>query len=179
MILVRTAGDPTTVVPALERAVRAADLDIAIRNGGTIEDDIQRIFHAQPRFSLAILTAFATVGLLLVAVGVYGVMAYAVSRRSQEFAIRMALGATEDSVVRAVVRSGAVLLGAGIVIGLAASRATNALVLSNVVPGSSEIDATLSLVGAVAVIAVVGLAACLIPARRASRISPMTALRQD
>jgi putative ABC transport system permease protein len=77
------------------------------------------------------------------------------------------------------VRSGAVLLGAGIVIGLAASRATNALVLSNVVPGSSEIDATLSLVGAVAVIAVVGLAACLIPARRASRISPMTALRQD
>ena len=179
MILVRTTGDPTTVVPGLERAVRAADLDIAIRNGGTIEDDMQRIFHALPRFSLAILTAFATIGLLLVAVGVYGVMAYAVSRRSQEFAIRMALGATEDSIVRAVVRSGAVLLGAGIVIGLAASRVTNELVLSNVVLGSSETDATLSVVAAVAVIAVVGLAACLIPAQRASRISPMAALRQD
>jgi putative ABC transport system permease protein len=100
-------------------------------------------------------------------------------RRSQEFAIRMALGATEDSVVRAVVRSGAVLLGAGIVIGLAASRVTNELLLSNVVLGSSETDSTLSVVAAVAVIAVVGLAACLIPARRASRISPMKALRQD
>jgi putative ABC transport system permease protein len=115
---------------------------------------------------------------LLVAVGVYGVMAYAVSRRSQEFAIRMALGATEDSVVRAVVRSGALLLGAGVVIGLAASRVTNGLVLSNVVLGSSETDATLSVVAAVAVIAAIGLAACVIPARRASRISPMTALRQ-
>jgi putative ABC transport system permease protein len=130
-------------------------------------------------FGLAILKAFAAIGLLLVAVGVYGVMAYAVSRRSQEFAIRMALGATEDSVVRTVVRSGAVLLGAGIVIGLAASRVTNELLLSTVVLGSSETDSTLSVVAAVAVIAVVGLAACLIPARRASRISPMTALRQD
>ncbi|HZA36015.1 MAG TPA: hypothetical protein VE505_13845 [Vicinamibacterales bacterium] len=65
------------------------------------------------------------------------------------------------------------------VIGLAASRVTNELVLSNVVLGSSETDSTLSVVAAVAVIAVVGLAACLIPARRASRISPMTALRQD
>jgi putative ABC transport system permease protein len=93
--------------------------------------------------------------------------------------IRMALGATEDSVVRGVVRSGAVLLGAGIVIGLAASRVTNGLVLSTVVPGSSDTDATLSVVAAVAVVAVIGLAACLIAARRASRISPMTALRQD
>jgi putative ABC transport system permease protein len=157
MILVRTPGDPTTVVPGLERAVRAAGRDMAIRNGGTIEADMQRIFHAQPRFGLAILTAFATIGLLLVAVGVYGVMAYAVSRRSQEFAIRLALGATEDSVVGAVVRSGAVLLGAGIVIGLAASRVTNELVLSNVVLGSSGTDGTLSVVAAVAVIAVVGL----------------------
>ena len=122
-------------------------------------------------FGLAILTAFATIGLLLVAVGGYGVMAYAVSRRSQEFAIRMALGATEDSVVGAVVRTGAVMHGPGIYIGLAASRVTNELVLSNVVLGSSETDSTLSVVAAVAVIAVVGLAACLIPARRASRSS--------
>ena len=113
------------------------------------------------------------------AVGVYGVMAYAVSRRAQEFAIRMALGATSEDVVRTVVRAGIVLLGAGIVIGLAASQVTNRLVVSYVVMESADADVLWSSLGAVAVIALVGLAACLIPARRVSRMSPMAALRQD
>jgi putative ABC transport system permease protein len=99
-IVVRTAGDAGAVLPALERAVRAVDLDVAVRSGGTLDDALKRGFHAQPRFSLVILTAFAAIGLALVAVGVYGVMAYAVSRRAQEFAIRMALGATSEDVVR-------------------------------------------------------------------------------
>ena len=178
-IVVRTAGDAASVLPALERAVRAVDLDVAVRSGITLEDALKRSFHAQPRFSLIILTAFAAIGLALVAVGVYGVMAYAVSRRAQEFAIRMALGATSEDVVRTVVRAGAVLLGAGIVIGLAASQVTNRLVVSNVVMESAGADVLWSGLGAVAVIALVGLAACLIPARRVSRMSPMAALRQD
>jgi ABC-type antimicrobial peptide transport system permease subunit len=140
---------------------------------------MKRSFHAQPRFSLVILTAFAAIGLALVAVGVYGVMAYAVSRRAQEFAIRMALGATREDVTRTVVRAGLVLLGAGIVIGLVASQMTNRLVVSYVALDSAGGDVLWSGLGAVAVIALVGLAACLIPARRVSRMSPMAALRQD
>ena len=178
-IVVRTAGDAASVLPALERAVRAVDLDVAVRSGVTLDDALKRSFHAQPRFSLVILTAFAAIGLALVAVGVYGVMAYAVSRRAQEFAIRMALGATSEDVVRTVVRAGIVLLGAGIVIGLAASQMTNRLVVSYVVMESADADVLWSGLGAVAVIALVGLAACLIPARRVSRMSPMAALRQD
>ena len=178
-IVVRTAGEAASVLPALERAVRAVDLDVAVRSGVTLDDALKRSFHAQPRFSLVILTAFAAIGLALVAVGVYGVMAYAVSRRAQEFAIRMALGATRQDVVRTVVRAGVVLLGAGIVIGLAASQMTNRLVKSHVVMESAGADAMWSGVGAVAVIALVGLAACLIPAHRVSRMSPMAALRQD
>jgi putative ABC transport system permease protein len=177
-VLVRTTGDAATVVPALERAVRAADPNVPVRSGQTVEEDLQRGLLAQPRFSLVILTVFAIIGLLLVTVGVYGVMAYAVSQRRHEFAIRMALGATGGDVVRSVVRSGAVLLGAGIGIGLAASRVTNGLV-SSAVFGSSGADSMLSGAIVVAVIATVGLAACLLPARRASRTSPMAALRQD
>jgi putative ABC transport system permease protein len=179
LIVVRTSGDAAPVLPALERAVRSVDHDIAVRSGVTLNDALKRIFHAQPRFSLVILTAFAAIGLALVAVGVYGVMAYAVSRRAQEFAIRMALGATREHVMRTVVRAGVVLLGAGIVIGLAVSQMTNRLVVSHVVMASADTDVLWSGVGAVAVIALVGLAACLIPARRVLRMSPMAALRQD
>jgi putative ABC transport system permease protein len=179
LIVVRASGDAAPVVPALERAVRAVDHDIAVRSGVTLNDALKRIFHAQPRFSLVILTAFAGIGLALVAVGVYGVMAYAVSRRAQEFAIRMALGATREDVLRTVVRAGAVLLGAGIVIGLAASQITNRVVMSHVVMQAADAGAWWTGLGGVAVIAVVGLTACLIPARRVLRMSPMAALRQD
>jgi ABC-type antimicrobial peptide transport system permease subunit len=178
-IIVRTAGDAASVLPALERAVRAVDLDVAVRAGVTLDEAMKRIFHAQPRFSLVILSAFAAIGLALVAVGVYGVMAYAVSRRAQEFAIRMALGATREDVTRTVLRAGLVLLGTGIVVGLALSQMTNRLVVSYVVMESAGVDALWTGLGAVAVIALVGLAACLIPARRVARMSPMAALRQD
>ena len=178
-IVVRAAGEAAAVVPTLEQTVRAVDLGVAVLSGRTLEDRLQRVFFAAPRFSLIILTIFAAVGLLLVAVGVYGVMAYAVSRRTHEFAIRMALGATGAEVIRSVVRAGGVLLGIGIVAGIAASRVTNAIVSSNVVVVSTETN-PLSWGGpAVAVIVIVGLAACLIPAWRASKTSPMQALRQD
>ena len=149
-----------------------------MRRGETLESELRRDLLSQPRFSLVILTAFAAIGLLLVAVGVYGVMAYAVSQRKHEFAIRMALGATAGDVVRSVARSGTILLACGIGIGLATSRLTNGLV-NSLVLGSRDSDAWLSSVIAVSVISAVGLIACLLPAQRASRTSPMAALRQD
>jgi putative ABC transport system permease protein len=178
-IIVRTTGDAAAVLPSLVQAVRAVGRDVAVQTGDTLDNALARSFHAQPRFSLVILSAFAAIGLALVAVGVYGVMAYAVSRRAQEFAIRMALGATRMDVVRAVVRAGIVLLAAGIVIGLAVSQITNRLVVSHVMITSVNADVLWSGLGAVAVIALVGLAACLIPARRVSQMSPTAALRQD
>ena len=177
--MVRASGDAASVLPALERAVRAVDLDVAVRGGFALDAAVKRSLHAQSRFSLVILTIFAAIGLALVAVGVYGVMAYAVSRRAQEFAIRMALGATGQDVMRTVVRAGLVLLGVGVVMGLAVSQLTNRLVVSYVVMDSPGADALWSALGAVTVVALVGLAACLIPARRVSRLSPMAALRQD
>ena len=177
-ILVRTTGEAAAVLPALERTIRAVDPNVPVRPGSTLEDDLRRRFHAQPRFSLVILTVFAGVGLTLVAVGVYGVMAYAVSRRAQEFAIRMALGATRHDVVRTVLRSGTALLGIGIIAGLVMSNVTNRLVINSVI-GPSGPDVRLSGIVAVAVITAVGLVACLLPALRASRTSPMAALRQD
>ena len=176
-ILVRTAGDPAPVATAIGRGVGALNAGVPVRQIGTIEDLVQRSWHAQPRFSLFILTVFATIGLLLVAIGVYGVMAYAVSRRSQEFAIRMALGAKRGDVLRTVLASGASLLGLGIVVGLLGSLITNRLI-SNAVLNTERVDVASGVV-AVAVIVVVGIAACLIPAQRASRTSPMAALRQD
>jgi putative ABC transport system permease protein len=177
-IFVKTRGDAATVMPALERAVRGVDPNIPVRSGDTLESELRRGLLAQPRFSLVILTAFAAIGLMLVAVGVYGVMAYAVSQRKHEFAIRMALGATAGDVVRSVTRSGTILLLCGIGIGLVTSRLTNGLV-SSMVLGSRDSDALLSSVIAVSVISAVGLIACLLPAQRASRTSPMAALRQD
>jgi putative ABC transport system permease protein len=178
-IVVRAAGDAAAVVPVLERTVRAVDLNVAVLAGETLDSRLHRNFFAAPRFSLVILNTFAIVGLLLVAIGVYGVMAYAVARRSQEFAIRMALGATGGDVVRSVVRAGALLLAIGVVLGIVASRVTNDLVLSHVVMGTAETDSIVTGTAAVGVIVLIGLAACLIPARRASRTSPMQALRQD
>jgi putative ABC transport system permease protein len=179
LLVVRTEGNAASVLPTLEREVGVVDRDVAVRSGVTLDASLRRNFHAQPRFSLVVLTAFAAIGLALVAVGVYGVMAYAVSQRAQEFAIRMALGATREAVLRTVVRTGVALLGAGIVIGMAASQLTNRLVATYVTTKAASADVLWSGLGAVAVVALVGLAACLIPASRVLRMSPMEALRQD
>ncbi len=176
-IIARTSGNAEALAPALEQAVRAVDLAIPVLGAGTFEASLQQNFHAQPRFSLIILSTFAVVGLLLVAIGVYGVMAYAVARRSQEFAIRMAIGATQRDVLGTVLKSGAWLLGIGVISGLLLSRFTNRWVLAALLETDAG-DAASGLVG-VAVIVTVGAAACLIPGWRAARTSPMTALRQD
>jgi predicted permease len=179
-ILVRIAGEAAPAVNAVRREVAAVDAGVALRSVDTVED-IQRRLYAQPRFSLIILMAFAGIGLLLVTIGVYGVLAYTVSCQTQELAIRMALGGDRRHVLGIVLRLGARLLATGLAAGLLASLATNTLLarqftgqLLNTSPRDPLILAT-----AVAVIALTGLAACLIPALRATRVDPIVALRQE
>src|SRR6185369_5140257 len=118
--------------------------------------------YAQPRFLLAVLGVFAGVGLVLVAVGVYSVIAYTVSRQTHEIGIRMALGASRGDVVGMVLRMGLWLIGAGLAAGLAASFAVNRVLASELF-GVTAHD-PLTFVGVAAVVVAVGIAACWIPA---------------
>jgi putative ABC transport system permease protein len=150
---------------------------VAIVQPSTLESLVQRVFYAQPRFSLIVLGMFASTGLALVVLGVYGVLAYTVSQQGREIAIRMALGGDRRHVLKHVFRMGLQLLGTGVVIGLAASMATNRL-LVNQLWRTSPYDPVI--LTAVTVIVVgVGLCACWVPARRAVRVEPIAALRHE
>jgi putative ABC transport system permease protein len=177
VILARTSGNPALALEAIRREVRAVDRGVALPRGGLLEDEVRASFHAQPRFSLIVLAAFAGTGLLLVALGIYGVLAYKVSRQTREIAIRMALGGARRHVLGFVLRLGLQLVAAGTVVGLAASAATNRLI-ANQLWNTSPYD-PLTLAIAVAVIVLVGLLACYGPAARALRVDPMAALRLD
>jgi putative ABC transport system permease protein len=126
---------------------------------------------------MIILAAFAGIGLLLVSLGVYGVLAYAVSRQTQEIAVRMALGAGRGEVLSLVLHMGLELVAAGVIVGLLASIGTNRLISSQLW-NTSAYDPTI-LLAAVVVIACAGLAACYVPAARALRVDPITALRLE
>lgn len=157
-------------------------VDVIIRDTASVDDaitmdEVLRSMQAQPRFTMIILVAFAGTGLLLVAVGVYGVMAYSVSRRTQEIAIRMALGADRRLMLRSVLRSGALLLVVGVALGLVASLGTNRMLADDLLNISAYDPVTMA--SAVAVIMVMGLVACYLPALRAARADPMTALRHE
>ena len=177
MILARTQTDPLTLLNLLRREIARIDSRVALVQPRTIQDILERSTYAQPRFSLIVLGIFAVIGTLLVAVGVFSVMAYTVSRQTREIAVRMALGAGRGHVLRVVVGLGARLVAAGAAIGLGASFATNRLI-ANQLWNTSPYD-PLTFVAATSAIAIVALAACYIPARRAMRIDPMAALRQD
>jgi putative ABC transport system permease protein len=176
-LVLRTANDPMRYVNALRREVLAIDRQVAIVQPSTLESLVQRVFYAQPRFSLIVLGMFASTGLALVVLGVYGVLAYTVSQQGREIAIRMALGGDRRHVLKHVFRMGLQLLGTGVVIGLAASMATNRL-LVNQLWRTSPYDPVI--LTAVTVIVVgVGLCACWVPARRAVRVEPIAALRHE
>jgi putative ABC transport system permease protein len=132
---------------------------------------------AQPRFGLWLVTIFAAIGLVLVTIGVYSVIAYTTSRRTHEIGIRIALGAARADVLKMVIRKGLQLLLAGIAIGLAVSFAISRVIVTQLW-GVSPYD-RLTLVSVAALLLAVGLIACWIPARRATRINPSSALRYE
>ena len=176
-IWIRTTGDSARVIPAVRSEIQSLDRQAAVIQPSRLEDVLDARVYAQPRFSLIVLGMFAGTGLLLVALGVYGVLAYTVSQRSQEIAIRMALGGERGHVLRLVFRMGLQLVGVGLLVGLAASVATNRL-LVNQLWNTSPHD-PLTLVSGVVVIVVIGLCACCVPAMRAMRVEPIAALRHE
>jgi putative ABC transport system permease protein len=177
LVVTRTSGEPLGMARVVRHEIGAVDRQVALTEPRTFEDVLQRSYYAQPRFSLIVLGMFACTGLALVALGVYGVLAYTVSQQTREIAIRMAVGGQPRHVRSMVFRMGLRLIGAGIVTGLAASVATNRL-LVNQLWNTSPHDATTQ-IAAVVVVVTIGIVSCSVPARRALRVDPIVALRHE
>jgi putative ABC transport system permease protein len=175
--VLRTSHDPMRLANAVRREIQAVDQRVALVQPITLEDLIQRTFYARPRFSVLVLGIFACTGIVLVAFGVYGVLAYTVSQQSRENAIRMALGGDRNDVIRMVLRLGFRLIGAGLVIGVAAGLATNRLLVTQLW-NTSPHDST-TMIAAVSIVLLIGMFACWVPARRAVRVEPIVALRHE
>jgi putative ABC transport system permease protein len=175
-LAVRSPGDPATVGGAIRDAVWSVDRSLPVWDVETM-DELRVGSIAATRFSTMLLTAFGGLALLLAAVGVYGVISYGVSQRTQEIGIRVALGADNRRVLRLVVGHAAALTGVGLVLGL-----TGALGLSSVIAGLlfqvSPTDPP-TLAAGVVLLASVALLAAVVPARRAARVDPAVALRAE
>jgi putative ABC transport system permease protein len=175
--VLRTSDEPMRVVNAVRKEIQVVDREAALVEPTTMEDLIQRVFYARPRFSLLVLGIFACTGIVLVAFGVYGVLAYTVSQQTREIAIRMALGGERGHVIQMVVRLGLQLVGVGLIIGVAASLATNRLLVNQLWNTSPNDPLTFG--AAISVVVAMAALACWIPARRAVRVEPMVALRHE
>lgn len=175
-IVIRTIGDPAALVNSVDRAVHQLDPLLPVTNINTM-DEIVAATESSRRFNTVILTSFAGIALLLSLLGIYGVMAYSVSERTSEIAIRIALGATREGVWLKTLRQAFRLTAAGGGIGLAASLGLTRL-LSGLLYDVKPLDAS-AMVGAFTLILVCSLLAALIPARRAASVEPMRTLRSE
>jgi len=174
--VLRTSVDPASLSSAARREVQAVDPDQPLIAIQTL-DQILSDSVAQPRFRTLLLSLFGGLALVLASLGVYGVMAYSVARRTQEIGIRMALGAQRSDVVRMVLRSGFTLASIGIAIGLAGAFAATR-VMQDLLFGVKPTDMQTYVVTAMILVAV-ALAACVAPALRAARLDPLRALRHE
>ena len=183
-ILVRTAGEPLGIVPAIRREIAALDKDVPISEISSMKEIVAGPVR-QGRTLMWLLGGFASLALILSAIGIYGVISYAVSQRTHEIGIRIALGATRGNVSRLVVRQGMVLTSTGLASGLIGAFGltrflsslpfqARRLLLFDVHPADPAIFAAVSVL-----LAVVALLACYIPARRATKVDPMVALRYE
>ncbi len=175
-LVARTASAPVSLVPAIRRAVSEVDPLVPVHDVASME----RVYAEallQQKIGAWLFGIFAALGLLMAAVGTYGVVSYATSQRTREIGIRMALGTTRWDIVRDVMGRGAILVGAGLILGLLmAFLATPQLsgVLTEVSPRDLETLGTVALL-----LAVVATLAVFLPTRRATRVDPMIALRDD
>lgn len=175
-VILRTASDPAGVARAARLRLQELDPDLSVDEFRPLSAGFTRSL-VYPRFVTLLMATFATIALILAAVGVYGVIAYRVARRTREIGIQVALGAARGQILRQVVAQGLTLALAGVVIGSLGSLAITPVLrslLAGVEPGDP-----LTLLGVALVLTLVALVASYLPARRASGVSPMEALRAE
>ena len=176
VFVARTSVDPSSLLKNMGQEVRSIDPGVQISISGTLEGALQE-FYRGPRFELVVLAAFASIGLALVVIGIFSVMAYTVSLRTQEFGIRMALGAQRGDVSRMVLKNGLILIAAGTIVGVVISLALTRFLASQIGEVSATDPWTFATVAGI--VTGTGLAACFLPARRATRVDPLVALRYE
>jgi len=175
-LAIRTTADPSAITAALRREVLGLDKDLPIFNVKTMEDVVAASIGSR-RLSMLLLSVFAGVALLLAAIGIYGVMAYTVTQRTQDIGIRMALGAQAGDVLRMVVGQGMTLALIGIGVGLAGAWGLTRVIASLLFGVEATDPITFAAISVL--LAFVALLACYLPARRAARVNPIEALRAD
>jgi putative ABC transport system permease protein len=175
-LVIRTAGDPAKLAGAAREAIWSVDPQQPVSNIQTM-DEIVAEEVSDPRMAMILLGALAALALLLAAVGVYGVLAFAVSQRTQEIGVRMALGAARSRILLMIVGDGVRLVALGLCIGLAGSLAVTRL-MSSLLFGVDARD-PLIFAAVFVILGIISVAACCIPARRATKIDPLTAIRYE
>ena len=175
-LVVRTDGDPLSLAPAVRSVIASANKDVVVYNLATLQELITRSVAA-PRFLTLFLGMFASLAVLLAAVGLYGLVSYSVALRTQELGIRMALGAEKRDVLRMVIGQGLKLALIGVAIGVAGALALTRF-LSSLLYGVKPTD-PLTFIAVSLILIAVALLACYIPARRAAKVDPMVALRYE
>jgi putative ABC transport system permease protein len=175
-LVVRATSDPRSLAGAIREQVFAADKNQPVYDVQTMEERVIRSLEGR-RFAMMLLGSFSGFALVLAAVGLYGVLAFAVSQRTREIGIRMALGAQASDVLKQIMREGMLLVLIGVVAGLAAALGLTRL-MGSLLYGVSATD-PVTFAGISLLLAGVALGACFVPARRATRVDPMIALRYE
>jgi putative ABC transport system permease protein len=176
-ILVRTAMNPDSLLPIIRQQIWAVDRNISVSHAESIQARLQRDQYAGPEFDLVTFGAFAAIGLLLAVIGIFSVMAYTVSLQTHEIGIRMALGAQKGNILTMVLRNGLTLIVTGIILGVVASLALTRFIASQL--SGVKVTDPWTFVTVAVIILAVGLAACFFPARRATQVDPLIALRYE
>ncbi|HEY6348975.1 MAG TPA: ABC transporter permease [Candidatus Angelobacter sp.] len=176
-VAARTLADPTSVTGSVRAAIRSVDPDLPMAKVATLATLADNSM-AQPRFAMLLLGCFGALALVLASVGMYGVISYSVTQRTQEFGIRMALGAERWDIFRMVLGQGGRLAGLGVIIGLLTALLTTQL-MEGYLYGVHPIDPLVYGLAISSLLVVLSLFACYMPARRATRVDPMVALRDE
>jgi putative ABC transport system permease protein len=175
-IVLKSAVPPKTLAEGARRTVYSIDASLPVSNVRTLDEIVSRSI-SQPRFYMSLLTVFAGVAVVLAAIGIFGVLSYAVVQRTREIGIRMALGAHQRLVLGLVVREAMLMTAAGLIIGIAIALPLTRLLVAKLLFATTPHD-PVTYVGVGVVLALIALVAAYLPARRATRVDPIVALRE-